>query len=99
MALLSRQRVLGEKAMISRVVLEQGCDVPVHSHDNEQVSVIISGRLRFTLGDEATVREVVAGEVLMLPSGCPHGAYAVEETVVLDIFAPPSAVTGIDRRG
>lgn len=98
MALLSRRRVIGEKSMISRVVLERGCDVPVHTHENEQISVIISGCLRFTLGAEGTVREVAAGEVLLLPSGCPHGAYALEETVVLDIFAPPSAGTGIDRK-
>lgn len=99
MALLSRRRVIGEKVMISRVVLERGCDVPVHAHENEQISVIVSGRLRFTLGPERAVREVVAGEVLLLPPNCPHGAFAVEETVVLDVFAPPSSATGIDRKG
>ena len=38
------------------------------------------------------------GEVLHLPSNCPHSAEALEETVVLDIFSPPSERTGIDPR-
>lgn len=97
MAMLERRRVMGERAMVSHVRLMPGCDVPVHSHDNEQISVVVSGRVRFTLGPEATVRELGAGDVLMLPGGCPHGAYALEETLILDVFAPPSAMTGIDR--
>jgi quercetin dioxygenase-like cupin family protein len=39
---------------------------------------------------------VRAGEVILLPGGLPHSAEAVEDTVVLDVFSPPSATTGID---
>ncbi len=102
MALLERRRIIGEKAMLSRVLLKKGCDVPTHSHENEQFACILSGRLRFGIGAEGSPqrREVVvsAGEVLHLPSNVPHSAYAEEETLVLDIFSPPSAVTGIDRK-
>ncbi|MCC6676050.1 MAG: cupin domain-containing protein [Phycisphaerales bacterium] len=101
MALLERRRIIGEKAMLSRVLLKKGCDVPTHSHENEQFACILSGRLRFGIGAEGSPqrREVVvsAGEVLHLPSNVPHSAYAEEETLVLDIFSPPSAATGIDR--
>lgn len=99
MALLERRRVIGEKVMISHVTLHAGCEVPVHSHENEQFTCILSGRLEFTLGDDRRRVTVRAGEVLHLPSNIPHGAFAPEETAVLDIFAPPSAETGIDRKG
>lgn len=102
MALLRRQRVIAEKMMVSNVFLQKGCDVPTHSHENEQISCILSGRLRFGIGAEGTAerREVTvgAGEVVVLPGNVPHSAYAMEDTQVLDLFSPPSATTGIDRK-
>lgn len=101
MALLERRRVIGEKAMISQVRLEKGCDVPMHTHENEQFACLMSGRMRFGLGAEGSPqrREIIlnAGEVLHLPSNLPHSAFALEECLILDIFSPPSAKTGIDR--
>ncbi len=101
MGILSRQRIVGEHAMISRVTLEKDCFVPSHSHPNEQFACILSGRLRFGLGTPGTpdYREVDVGEgeVMHLPSNLPHSARALEHTIVLDIFSPPSATTGIDR--
>lgn len=101
MPLLERRRMMGEKAMVSHVTLRKGCDVPTHAHENEQFSCVVSGRLRFGLGAVGSPerREVVvaAGQVIHLPSNLPHSAFAEEETVVLDIFAPPSQMTGIDR--
>jgi quercetin dioxygenase-like cupin family protein len=98
---LTRQRLIGEKVMVSRVVLEKGCRVPSHGHENEQITCVISGALRFGLGAEGSpaYRQVMVstGEVIRLPSMFPHSAEALEETVVLDIFAPPSEKTGIDR--
>lgn len=96
MALLERRRVIGREAMISHVTLHAGCDVPVHEHVNEQFSCVLSGKVRFRLADGDRV--VSAGEVLWLPSHAPHGAFALETAVVLDVFAPPSASTGIDAR-
>lgn len=95
MPLLERRRVIGELAMVSHVTLHAGCDVPVHAHVNEQISCVLSGRVEFTLADER--RTLGAGEVIYLPSRAPHGARAIDEAVILDIFAPPSATTGIDR--
>jgi quercetin dioxygenase-like cupin family protein len=98
MPLLERQRIIGTQAMLSRVTLKRGCYVPTHSHANEQFACTLSGKLKFILG-ESTPREVIvaAGEVLHLPSNLPHSAEALEDTIVLDIFSPPSQTTGIDR--
>lgn len=97
-----RQRIIGEKAMLSHVLLEPGTHVPTHAHENEQFAVVLRGRVRFGLGAEGSPdrREVTltAGDVLQLPSNCPHSADAIDQTLILDVFSPPSAGTGIDRR-
>ena len=99
MPLLSRKRIMGEKMMISEITLHKGCEVPLHSHENEQFSVVLSGWLRFTTTSEgkSIQHDVRGGEVLHLPSHVPHSVVAMEETLVLDLFSPPSATTGIDR--
>ena len=56
--------------------------------------------MRFRFGPESGRREELtlnAGEVLHLPSNLPHEATALERCLVLDVFSPPSATTGIDR--
>ncbi len=85
--LLTRQYVTGEKAMLSRILLKQGCVVPEHSHPNEQISLIVSGALEFVVSGVTTV--VRAGEILVIPGDAPHQATALEDTENLDLFAPP----------
>jgi quercetin dioxygenase-like cupin family protein len=89
--LLTRQFVTGEQAMLARLVLKKGCIVPRHAHANEQISYIVEGALRFTLGDEGSAVEktVRAGEVLVIPGGLAHSAEALEDSVDFDVFAPP----------
>lgn len=96
---LVRRRVIGERVMLSHVTLEKGCHVESHAHENEQMAVVLSGAVRFALGDgdDASTLDVRAGEVLHLPSGLPHAATALDDSVVLDVFSPPSEATGIDR--
>ena len=102
LALLERRRVIGEKAMISHVTLRKGCAVPTHHHENEQFACILSGRIRFRIGPEdspqRTEHLLGPGQVMHFPSNVPHAAEALEDTLVLDIFSPPSETTGIDRK-
>jgi quercetin dioxygenase-like cupin family protein len=85
--LLERQFVSAEKAMLARILLRKGCIVPLHHHENEQISYILEGALLFTLdGREIIVR---AGEVLVIPPNVPHSAEALEDTIDLDVFTPP----------
>ena len=87
---LSRKLITGDRMMIAHVYFKGGEDVPRHSHDNEQLTYILSGALRFWFGandeQEVTVR---AGEVVVIPSKVPHRAVALEDTLDVDIFAPP----------
>lgn len=96
-ALISRQMIWGERAMLARIVLRKGAVVPEHRHENEQISYIVEGALRFTLGDGRVIT-VGAGQVLVIPSNLPHSAVALEDTLDLDIFAPPRAdwIAGTD---
>lgn len=98
MPTIARQRVIADKMMLSRVRLDAGCFVPTHAHENEQIAVVLSGRIRFVVGhgDRAETVTLAGGEVLVLPADVPHSAEALEETIVLDAFAPPSETTGID---
>lgn len=94
--LLDRQFVAGEKSMLARLVLRAGCVVPLHSHENEQITYILQGALKFSLPEkEITVR---AGEILVIPANVPHSAEALEDTVDLDVFCPPRAdwISGAD---
>jgi len=101
MPLLERRRIIGTHAMVSHVTLLKGVKVPTHAHANEQIAMVMSGRVRFGLGAEGSKdrREVTlgAGECLHLPCNAPHSAEALEESLVLDVFSPPSERTGIDR--
>ena len=85
--LIDRQMVVGDKVMLARVLMKKGAHVPLHHHHNEQVTYILSGALKFAIdGREIVVR---AGEVLCIPPHLPHEAWALEDTVDLDVFDPP----------
>lgn len=87
---LSRKLITGQDMMIAQVFLDEGAVVPKHSHVNEQITYIISGALRFWIGeDQSEVIDVRAGEVLHIPSHVPHRALALEDTLDVDIFSPP----------
>ena len=87
---LTRKLITGERMMIAHVYFNKGEVVPQHSHDNEQLTYILSGALHFKFGakgeQEITVR---AGEVVVIPSNVPHSAVAIEDTLDVDVFCPP----------
>jgi quercetin dioxygenase-like cupin family protein len=94
--LIDRQFVTGERSMLARIILRKGSIVPTHSHDNEQITYVLEGALKFVIeGKELIVR---GGEILVIPSNVPHSAEALEDTVDLDIFCPPRAdwINGTD---
>jgi quercetin dioxygenase-like cupin family protein len=89
---LQRRLIPAERMTLGHVYLDQGCVVPKHAHENEQLSYILEGTLRFWLGDdEAEIVDVHAGEVLHIPANVPHRAEALEDTLDVDIFAPARA--------
>jgi quercetin dioxygenase-like cupin family protein len=87
---ISRRLITGENMMIAHVYLDQGAVVPKHSHHNEQITYVLEGALKFLLGEDGDTEVIVAaGEVLTIPPNLPHSAYALEDTLDVDVFNPP----------
>lgn len=87
---MSRRMISGQRTMIAHVHFKKGDDVPTHSHENEQITYILSGALHFWFGaDEVNEIIVRAGEVVVIPSMVPHRALALEDTLDVDVFCPP----------
>ena len=88
--MLERRLITGDRMMLAHVYLKKGCIVPKHSHENEQLTYILEGALKFWIGDDGSEEITVrAGEVLLIPSNIPHKAEALEETLDVDVFSPP----------
>jgi quercetin dioxygenase-like cupin family protein len=85
-----QQIVAGNEMMLSQLTLLKDAVVQKHAHPNEQFTCILKGALLFRLGEQQE-REVIvnAGEVLHIPANVPHSAFALEDTLDLDIFTPP----------
>src|SRR5436853_4696959 len=87
---LGRKLITGDRMMLSHVYLKKGSIVPRHSHENEQITYILEGGLRFWIGaDEAQTIDVMPGEVLHIPAFVQHKAEALADTLDVDIFSPP----------
>jgi quercetin dioxygenase-like cupin family protein len=88
-----RQVIHTDRMTIVRLLLKKGAIVGMHEHENEQVTMMKSGVLRFVFGGAEAGREITvrAGDVLRIPSGIPHMVEALEESMVSDLFAPPRA--------
>ena len=88
--MLDRRLITADRMMLAHVYLKKGTIVPRHSHENEQLTYILEGGLRFWIGeDESQVIDVLAGEVLHIPSMVQHKAEALADTLDVDIFSPP----------
>jgi quercetin dioxygenase-like cupin family protein len=76
----------GERTMLVRFDLQQGSTIPSHRHPHEQTGLLLSGRLRLTIGDQTV--EAAAGAAWSIPSDVPHAAEALSDCVAVEVFAP-----------
>ena len=77
----------GDEITLVEVDLEAGSVVPMHTHVNEQTGTLISGRMKFEIGDETF--EVTPGDAWMIPSNVPHEVTTIEKSFVIEAFSPP----------
>ena len=90
----------GEALMQMVVSFAAGAKLPEHRHPHEQVSHVISGRLRLILHAGTEMHELRAGESFYLASNVPHAAQAIDDATVLDTFSPPrDDLLARDREG
>jgi quercetin dioxygenase-like cupin family protein len=78
----------GEKMMLSLVTLAPNAVVPTHSHPHEQMGLMVSGTMEFTIAGETRV--LSGNEMYFVPGGVPHAAKGGPGgAVALDAFSPP----------
>jgi quercetin dioxygenase-like cupin family protein len=81
------RRIEGERMTLALVELAPDSTVPGHRHENEQLGMVISGSVTFTIGDET--RQLGPGGAWRIPSDTPHQvSVGPDGAVVIDIFAP-----------
>lgn len=77
----------GQNLMLSHLEMDDGAEVPLHSHPHEQGGMLIRGKLELTIGDETRLCE--PGAMFLIPPNVLHRAVAVGGPVlVLDVFSP-----------
>ncbi len=87
---MKRQFIHGEKVMIAKMEFEDGFTVPWHSHENEQITEVFDGVLRFWFDDnEDNFIDILPGEVIVIPGNRRHKALMIGKVIETDTFAPP----------
>src|SRR5262245_66161751 len=82
--------VQGDRVTLVVIELDPESLVPEHSHENEQVGVLINGLLEFRIGEES--RRVGPGGTWCIPANVPHEVRTGPEgAVAVEVFAPPRA--------
>lgn len=80
-----RKTWVGDKVVLTRVVVKPNSRGKPHSHGAEQVSMILRGGVRVTIGD--TQRIARAGAIVHIPANAVHMFEILEEeTEILDVY-------------
>lgn len=76
-----------ERMMLCEFKVTKGGIVPPHSHPHDQCGYVVSGKIEFTIGD--VTRVLMPGDTYGVPGGLVHGATALEDTLLVEVFSPP----------
>lgn len=80
--------VLGQRAMTNFVSFQPGAEAPRHVHEEEQIVIVLDGEFTFDL--DGDVRIMRKGDVAVVPSWVPHGAWTTDSHCLeVDVFCPP----------
>ena len=84
--MISRKIVAGDREMLAQTYLKRGAQVPMHTHESEQMTYVLQGALRFLVDGEEIIVQGGRGPAHSI--GTPHQAEALEDTFELDVFSP-----------
>lgn len=84
--LLARQVIHASNMTVARLEIAKGALVPLHHHVNEQITIMLEGKLRFAIDGVESI--VSAGDVVVIPPNAPHLVEAIEDSAVFDLFSP-----------
>lgn len=74
------------KVMMAKIAFEKGAVGEAHSHPHIQCSYVESGEFELTI--DGDVRVLKAGDSFLVPTNTLHGAVALSEGVLIDVFTP-----------
>lgn len=66
--------------------MQKGWVGSVHSHPHEQIVYVVRGHLKVTC--QGKTHDIRGGDSFVVRGGVEHGASAVEDSLVVDIFTP-----------
>lgn len=76
-----------DKTLLTYFEIEPDSQFAMHSHESEQITLILEGELYFDVNDTTVC--VKKGEVMALPANVPHGAYTKDKPVkAVDAWSP-----------
>lgn len=81
-----RPLVFGERTHLCEFLLQQGYKLPWHNHPYEQTGFLISGKLRFKIGEE--VFDTLPGDSWCIPENEFHGVEVLENSHLVELFSP-----------
>ena len=84
--LVSRS-VSGERSTLALIELDPNAVVPEHSHENEQLGLLVEGSMTFTIGGETS--EMLPGSFWRILAHVPHSVTAGSDgAVAVEVFTP-----------
>ena len=78
--------VYGEKTLLTEVKMEKGAVIPLHKHPHEQTGYLVSGHMDFLVNGKHQIAK--PGDSWNIAGDVEHGATALEESVVVEVFSP-----------
>ncbi len=86
---MKRKIITGEKMTVAQIFLADGFVVPLHSHINEQITQVISGKMHFWFGANKEKEMIIGpGDVIVIPANLPHEAKMIGDVLEFDSWAP-----------
>jgi quercetin dioxygenase-like cupin family protein len=77
----------GERMLAAVIDLDANAVIPPHSHPHEQIGILLSGELEFTVADETRI--VRPGDLWVIPGDVVHSVIAGPVACqALEMFAP-----------
>jgi quercetin dioxygenase-like cupin family protein len=83
-----KRRVLAfnDKLFLAEHEMVNGWVGKVHSHPHDQIVYVVRGHLKVTC--QGKTFDVRTGDTFVVRGGVEHGASALEESLVIDVFTP-----------
>lgn len=76
----------GERLTLGYVEIKAGSNLGEHQHEHEQITYVIAGNMDLIVG--GVIHHLKMGMYQVIPPNTPHGAHAITDCKVIDVFNP-----------